>query len=90
MYGMYIINGVYGPEQKSLAGNTSSNPQVSALIPRPASHGMETMYINIYLYLYDFSIISIYTIRSICDHDTSWVAIQHFDMTIEKGLYLGH
>ena len=90
MYGMYIINGVYGPEQRLLAGNTSSNPQVSALIPRPASNGMETMFIDKYLYLYDSFIISIYTIYSICDHDTSWVAIQHFDMTIEKGSYLGH
>ena len=38
MCGMYIINGVHGPET-----NTSSNPQVSALIPRPAFNGMERM-----------------------------------------------
>ena len=43
MYGMFIINGVCGPEAKSSGGKTSSNPQVWALIPRPASIGMETM-----------------------------------------------
>ena len=43
MYGMYIINGVQGPESRSSGGNTSSNPQVSALIPRPAFNGMEMM-----------------------------------------------
>ena len=41
MCGMYIINGVHGPEPRSSGGNTSSNPQVSALIPRPAFNGME-------------------------------------------------
>ena len=43
MCGMYIINGVHGPEPRSSGGNTSSNPQVSALIPRPAFNGMERM-----------------------------------------------
>ena len=38
---MYIINGVHGPEPRSSGGNTSSNPQVSAFIPRPAFNGME-------------------------------------------------
>ena len=33
---MYIINGVHRPEPGSSGGNISSNPQVSALIPRPA------------------------------------------------------
>ena len=37
----YVINGVHGPEQRSSGGNTSSNPQVSALIPRPAFNRME-------------------------------------------------
>ena len=41
MCGMYIINGVNGPEPRSSGGNTSPNPQVSALIPRPAFNGME-------------------------------------------------
>ena len=41
MCGMYIINGEYGPEPKSSEGNTSSNPKVSALIPRPAFNRME-------------------------------------------------
>ena len=41
MCGMYIINAVHGPEPRSSGGNTSSNPQVSALIPRPAFNGME-------------------------------------------------
>ena len=31
--GMCIINGVLGPEPRSSGGNTSSNPQISALIP---------------------------------------------------------
>ena len=44
MYRMYIINRVHGPEPRSPRGNTSSNPQVSALIPRPAFDGMEMMY----------------------------------------------
>ena len=44
MCGMYIINRVHGPEPWSSGGNTSSNPQVSALIPRPAFNGMERMY----------------------------------------------
>ena len=39
--GMYIINGVHGQEPRSSGGNTSSNSQVSALIPRPAFNGME-------------------------------------------------
>ena len=39
-----IINGVHGPEPRSSGGNTSSNPQVSALIPRPAFDGMERMF----------------------------------------------
>ena len=43
MCGMYIINGVHGPEPRSSRGNTSSNPQVSAVIPRPAFNGMERM-----------------------------------------------
>ena len=43
MCGMYIINGVHGPEPRSSGGNTLSNPQVSALIPRPAFNGMERM-----------------------------------------------
>ena len=43
MCGMYIINGVHGPELRSSGGNISSNPQVSALIPRPAFNGMERM-----------------------------------------------
>ena len=43
MCGMYIINGVHGPEPRSSGGNTSSNSQVSALIPRPAFNGMERM-----------------------------------------------
>ena len=34
MCGMYIIKEVHGPEPRSSEGNTSSNPQVSALIPR--------------------------------------------------------
>ena len=41
--GMYIINGVHGPEPRSSGGNTLSNPHVSALIPRPAFNGMEKM-----------------------------------------------
>ena len=44
MCGMYIINGVHGPEPKSSGGNTSSNSQVSALIHRPAFNGMERVY----------------------------------------------
>ena len=40
---MYIINVVHGPEQRSSGWNTPSNPQVSALIPRPAFNGMERM-----------------------------------------------
>ena len=43
MCGKYIINGVHGPEPRSSGGNTSSNPQVSALISRPAFNGMERM-----------------------------------------------
>ena len=43
MCGMYIIHGVHGPETRSSGGNTSSNPQVSALIRRPAVNGMERM-----------------------------------------------
>ena len=39
---MYIIsNWVYGPDARSSGGNTSSNPQVSVLLSRPASNGME-------------------------------------------------
>ena len=41
MCGMYIINGVHGPGPRSSGGNTSSYPQVSALIHRPAFNGME-------------------------------------------------
>ena len=40
----YVYNdklSIYGPEPRSPEGNTSSNPQVSALIPRPASNGMD-------------------------------------------------
>ena len=43
MCGMFIMNGVHGPEPMSSRGNTSSNSQVSALIPRPAFNGMERM-----------------------------------------------
>ena len=43
MCGMCIINGVHGPEPRSSGGNTSSNPQVSVLIPRPAFNGKERM-----------------------------------------------
>ena len=43
MFGMYIIDGVHGPEPRSSGGNTPSNPHVSALIPRPAFNGMERM-----------------------------------------------
>ena len=42
-YYYYVINGVHGPEPRWSRGNTSSNPQVSALIPRPAFNGMESM-----------------------------------------------
>ena len=38
-----MINGVHGPEPRSSEGNTSSNPQVSTLIPRPVFNGMERM-----------------------------------------------
>ena len=40
--GMYI-NGVDGPEPRSSRGKKSSNPQVSAPIPRPAFNGMGRM-----------------------------------------------
>ena len=43
MYGMYLINGVYGPEPRSLGGNISPNPHVPALIPRPAFNMTERM-----------------------------------------------
>ena len=43
MCGMYMIHGVHGPEPRSSGGNTSFNPQVSALIPRSAFNGMERM-----------------------------------------------
>ena len=43
MCGMCIINGVHGPEPGSSGGNTSSNPQVSELFPRPVFNGMERM-----------------------------------------------
>ena len=43
MCGVYIINGVHGPEPRSSGGNTSFNPQVSALIHRPAFNGTERM-----------------------------------------------
>ena len=43
MCGMYVINGVHGPDQRSSGGNTSSNPQVLALISQPAFNGMERM-----------------------------------------------
>ena len=43
MYDMYITTGVYGPEPRSSGGSTSSNPQVSALIRRPALNGMQRM-----------------------------------------------
>ena len=36
-------NGVHGPEPRSSEENTSSNPQVSALIPRPAFNGIKMM-----------------------------------------------
>ena len=41
---MYVINGVHGPVPLSSGANTSSNPQVSVRIPRPAFNGMERMY----------------------------------------------
>ena len=40
---MHIKNGAHGPEPWSSGGNTSSNPQVSKLIPRPVFNGMERM-----------------------------------------------
>ena len=43
MCGMCIANGVHGPEPWSSGGNTYSNLQVSALIPRPAFNGMVGM-----------------------------------------------
>ena len=43
MYGMYILNGLHGPEPRSPGGNTSSNPQVFTLIPRPTLNGIERM-----------------------------------------------
>ena len=43
MCGMYMINGVHGAEPRSSGGNTSSNPHISALIPRPACKGMDRM-----------------------------------------------
>ena len=43
MCGMYVINGVHGPEPRSSGGNTSSKPQVLTLIPRPVFNGMERM-----------------------------------------------
>ena len=43
MCDMYITNGVHGPEPSSSGGNTSSNPQVSTLIPRPDFNGIERM-----------------------------------------------
>ena len=43
MFGMYIINGVHGPGPRSSGENVSSNPQVSAFIPRPAFNGMDRM-----------------------------------------------
>ena len=43
MYGMYIINEVHGPEPRSWEVNTSSNPRLSALIPRCAFNGMGRM-----------------------------------------------
>ena len=43
MCGMYMINGVHGPEPRSSGGNMSSNLQVSGLILRPAFNGMEKM-----------------------------------------------
>ena len=42
-YVWYIIHGVHRPKPRSSGGNTSSNPLVSALIPRPAFNGMERM-----------------------------------------------
>ena len=41
MCGMFIINGVNGPEPRSSGGNTSSSPQISVLIPRPVFNGVE-------------------------------------------------
>ena len=41
MCGMYMINGVHGPVPRSSGGNTSSNPQVSVLIPRPVFNGIQ-------------------------------------------------
>ena len=51
MCGMYIINGVQWPEARSSEGNTSSNTQVSALIPRPAFHGMGRMCQRVLAYI---------------------------------------
>ena len=44
MYCTYIINGVHGSQPRSPGDNTSSNPQISALIPRPDFNGIERMY----------------------------------------------
>ena len=41
--GVYIRNGVHWPEPRSSGGNTSSNPQVSALIHRRDFNEMERM-----------------------------------------------
>ena len=46
--GIYIYIYIYqyiasGREPRSSGGNTSSNPQVSALVPRPVVNGMERM-----------------------------------------------
>ena len=43
MCGMYITNGMHGPEPRSPGGNTSPNPQILVLIPRPAFNGMKRM-----------------------------------------------
>ena len=43
IFGMYIIKGVHWPEPWSSGRTTSSNPQVSELIPRFAFNMMERM-----------------------------------------------
>ena len=46
IYGMYIINSVYGPEPRSSGGNTSSNPQVSVSQSSLTKISWEINYLN--------------------------------------------